>query len=188
MHNKIKEIRLRMGLSEAQISSLLNISSYKYRRYEEGSLTVPVEVLVLLSIMYDISIDLLVFDKFSLDTILKDASITEMLKFSEKERIAMLESNMCTCCTFSCISVNYRVVKNIISQILNKFSKNLHNLRCSKSFEISEISSLLHVDVDYYIDLESGDTWPTVYELIELVSIFSKSINEILETKNEIDS
>lgn len=187
MHSKIKEIRMQLGLSEAQVSSLLNISSYKYRRYEDGSLTISVEVLVLLSIMYDISIDLLVFDKFNSDTIFKESTITEVLKLSVKERVAILESNMGKYCTFNCVSINYRVVKNIVSQFLNKFSKNLHNLRCSQSFEISEVSSLLHVDVERYLGLESGSVWPTVYELIETASAFSKSINEILEIKNETD-
>lgn len=183
MHSKIKEIRMRLGLSEAQISSLLNISSYKYRRYENGTLTLSVEILVLLSIMYDISVDLLVFDRFSLDTIFKEASIKEILKLSEKERIDILEYNICKFCTFKCSSVNYRVVKNILAHLLDKFSKNLYNLRRVKSFEVIEISSLLNVDIEYYQGLENGDMWPTVFELIEIVYAYSKSINEMFEIK-----
>lgn len=187
MHSKIKEIRIRLGLSEAQISSLLNISSYKYRRYENGSLSLTAEVLVLLSIMYNIPIDLLAFDRFSMALIFKEVSMIELLQLSGEERISVLEANMCKYCTFNCASINYRVVKNIIMRFLSNFSKNLYELRCMKLFEVSEISSLIHVDVEHYIDLESGDVWPTVYELIEIASIFSKSINEILEIKNEAD-
>lgn len=187
MHSKIKEIRMRLGLSEAQVSSFLNISSYKYRRYEDGSLTISVEVLVLLSIMYDISIDLLVFDKFNVNVIFKEESIMNLLSVSEKERIVILKSNMCKYCTFNCASINYRVVKNVIARFLNKFSKNLYELRCVKLFEVSEVSSLLNIEVDRYVLLENGKAWPTVYELIEIVSVFSKSINEILEIKNETD-
>lgn len=183
MHSKIKEIRMRLGLSETQISSLLNISSYKYRRYENGNLVLPVEILVLLSIMYDISIDLLVFDKFSIDTVLKEASIKEMLTFSEAERFSILKLNLCKYCTIKCSSVNYRVVKNILADLLNKFSKNLYNLRCIKSFEATEMSSLLHVDIEYYKDLENGDMWPTVFELVEIVSAYSKSIDDMFEIK-----
>lgn len=185
MHSKIKEIRMRLGLSESQISSLLNISSYKYRRFEDGTLTLTVEVLVLLSIMYDISVDLLVFDKFSLDMILKEASIKKILKLSEKERIEILESNMCKYCTFKCSSVNYRVVKNILARLLDKFSKNLYNLRSVKSFEVTEISSLLNVDIEYYQGLENGDMWPTIFELIEIVYAYSESINDMFEINNE---
>lgn len=187
MHSKIKEIRMRLGLSEAQVSSLLNISSYKYRRYEDGSLTISVEVLLLLSIMYDVSIDFLVFDKFNVNVILREESVIKLLSVSEKERTAILESNMCKYCTFNCATINYRVVKNILAQFLNKFSKRLYNLRCSKAFEISEISSLLNIDIEHYIDLENGDVWPTIFELIEMVSIFSKPINDIFEMKKETD-
>ncbi len=83
MHSKIKEVRMQLGLSETQVSSLLNISSYKYRRYENGNLVLPVEILVLLSIMYDISIDLLVFDKYSFETILYKESIKKLLNISQ---------------------------------------------------------------------------------------------------------
>lgn len=187
MHNKIKEIRIRLDLSEAQVSSLLNISSYKYRRYEDGSLMPSVEILVLLSIMYDVSIDFLVYDKFSVNVICKEESIIKLLSVSKKERIVILESNMCKHCTFNCVSINYRVVKNIIMRFLNNFSKNLHELRCLNLFEISEVSSLLNIEVEQYIRLENGKAWPTVYELIEIGSVFSKSINDVLEIKNETD-
>lgn len=188
MHIKIKEIRMRLGLSETKISSLLNISSYKYRRYEDGSLTLTAEVLVLLSIMYGISIDWFVFDRFSVDLILKEASINEMLQLSEAERISVLEANMCKYCAFKCNVINYRVVKNILSKFLNKFAINLQNLRYSRLLDISEISSSLQSSVDYYVNLESGKTWPSVYDLAELSSFFTKPVNELLGIKNETDT
>ena len=188
MHNKIKEIRMRLGLSESKISSLLNISSYKYRRFEDGSLTLTVEALVLLSIMYDIPIDLLVFDKFNTDLIFEETSIKNIIDFSEKERSSILESNLCKYCTFNCTTINYRVVKNILITYQNKFSRNLYDWRYSRSLEISEISLELHTNVEHYLALESGAIWPSVYDLIGLSSLFSKSINEIFEIKNETDT
>lgn len=188
MHSKIKEIRIRLGLSEAQISSLLNISSYKYRRFEDGTLTITVEVLVLLSIMYDIPIDLLVFDKFNTDLIFEETSIKNILDFSEKERISMLESNLCKYCTFNCTTINYRAVKNILITFQNKFSRNLYDLRYSRSLEMSETSLKLHTNVEHYLALESGKIWPSVYELVELSSVFTKSINQILGIKNTTDT
>lgn len=188
MHGKIKEIRMRLGISEAQISSLLNISSYKYRRYENGSLIITSEVMILLSIMYDISIDLLIFDKFSVEAIFKEASINKILQFSEEQRVSVLESNMCKYCSQKYNVINYRVVKNILSKFLNKFAINLQQLRCSRLMEISEISSLLQSSVEYYVNLESGKIWPSVYDLVELSLVFTKSVNEILGIKNETDT
>lgn len=188
MHSKIKEIRIRLGLSEAQISSLLNISSYKYRRYENGSLSLTAEVLVLLSIMYNIPIDLLAFDRFSMALIFKEVSMIELLQLSEEERISVLEANMCKYCAFKCNVINYRVVKNILSGFLKNFAMNLQKLRCSRLFEISELASLLQSSVEYYVNLESGKIWPSVYDLVELSSFFAKTINEILGIKNDTDT
>ncbi len=188
MHSKIKEIRMRLGLSEAQVSSLLNISCYKYRRFENGSLTLTVDVLILLSIIYDIPVDLLVFDRFSVDTIFKETSIKKLLNYSIKEKLSFFENNMCKYCTFGCNTINYRVVKNILVQFLNKFSKSLQNLRCLNLLEISEIAALLKVDVEYYLKLESGKIWPSVNDLVEISSILSTSINQILAIRNEADN
>lgn len=187
MNNKIKEIRVKLGLSETQISSVLYISSYKYRRYEKDPFIISVEVLVLLSIMYDIPIDLLVFDKFSSEVIFKETSMKKILKLSENERFAILKSNMCKYSTFSCASISYRVVNNILARVLKRFSRNLQVLRYSKLWGIPEIASTLQFDVEYYINLESGEIWPSVYDLVELSSVFDKSVNEILGIKNETD-
>lgn len=187
MHSKIKEIRMRLGLSETQISSLLNISSYKYRRYENGSLTISVEVLILLSIMYDISIDLFVFDRISVNLIFEEKSIKKILQFSEEKRVLILESNMCKYCAYSCNSINYRVVKNMLAKSLSEFSKKLQYLRCSQLLEISEISALLKLNVEYYMNLERGKIWPSVYDLVGLSTVFMKPVNELLGIKNETD-
>ena len=69
MGNRIKALREGTGLSETQISSLLNISSYKYKRVENGSLNLTVDVLVLLSIMYGVPMSFLTFDRYETDDI-----------------------------------------------------------------------------------------------------------------------
>lgn len=188
MHNKIKELRMYIGLSEVQISTLLNISSYKYKRYEKGSLLVSVDVLILLSIMYDISVDLLIFDKYIAETICKEESINNLLNFSQKERILILESNMCRHCTFDCSTVNYRVVKNILAGFINTFSKNLQKLRRSHMLEVSELALAIQVNVEYYASLESGKVWPSAFDLLKLSVFFSKSANELIGIKCGADT
>ncbi len=186
MHRKIKAIRVQLGLSEAQISSLLNISCYKYKRYENGSLSLSLDILVLLSIIYDISIDWLILDKFSVEVICKDEAIKKILKVPQKERINILVSNMSKHCTFDCNTINYRVTKNILAGLLNRFSKNIKNMRNSQLLEISEISLIIHSDVEYYVNLENGKEWPSVYDLLQLSSIFLKSINELVGIEDEV--
>ena len=188
MHNKIKELRIHAGLSEVQISSLLNISSYKYKRYESGSLLIDVDILILLSIMYDISIDLLVFDKFSVDIIFEDEAIKGLVQLTQEEKIRFLESNMCRYCAFDCNTVNYRVVKNILAGFINNFSKNLQKLRRSQMLEVSELALAIQVNVEYYTSLESGRVWPSAFDLLQLSVFFSKSANELIGIKCGTDT
>lgn len=183
MHRKIKEIRMGFGLSETQISSMLYISSYKYRRYESGSLVLTVEVLSILAIIYGVPLDYLVFDRFSVDLILEEIDKKGILSIPDNERIKVIVSNMCKYCTFDCTSINYRVVKNILAQFLDNFSINLYTLRNLNSIEISQISDMLCISAEHYLDLESGNVWPTIYELIKIGSIFSLSINDLMIKK-----
>lgn len=183
MSNRIKELREVTGLSETQISSLLNISSYKYKRLENGSLNLTADVLVLLSIMYGVPIDFLIFDRYDTDNFSLNYLIEKIENRPEIEVISILASNMCQYCTFECSSVNYRVVKNILSRTIKSFSENLYNLRCKKSLELFDICSKLQIDIKHYVTLEEGKVWPTLYELENLALIYSKPIDEILTVK-----
>lgn len=174
---------MRFGLSETQISSMLYMSSYKYRRFESGSLLLTVDILSILAIIYDVPLDYLVFDKFGVDFVLDEDGKKRILCLPEEEKIKVLISNVCEYCTFDCTSINYRVIKNILAQILNNFSKKLQTLRNSNFIEVSQISDMLCINVERYLGLENGDVWPTIYELVKIGSIFSLSINDLLTKK-----
>ena len=75
------------------------------------------------------------------------------------------------------------MVKNILAQFLDNFSINLYTLRNLNSIEISQISDMLCISAEHYLDLESGNVWPTIYELIKIGSIFSLSINDLMIKK-----
>lgn len=179
MHIKIKALRQEFGLTESQVSSLLNISCYKYRRFENGTMTLTVDVLLLLSIMYDISIDMLVFDGYDLNTIFKSISKNKCSAIEKEDSVAILEYNMCKYCTFSCDSVNYRTVRNIQTNFLHIFTDNLQKLRCSQFMEIVEIASVINVDKNYYVRIEKGEIWPSICNLIDFAKVFGCTIADM---------
>lgn len=183
MGNRIKALREGTGLSETQISSLLNISSYKYKRVENGSLNLTVDVLVLLSIMYGVPMSFLTFDRNETDDISLNKFIEKYKNLSENDVISILKFRICQYCTFECSSVNYRVTKNILSRTIKSFSENLYNLRRKESLELSDICSKLQIDIKHYRTLEEGKMWPTLYELENLALIYSKPIDKILTVK-----
>lgn len=53
----IKDIRLRKGLSQADVAAALDVSSVVYSRYETGSRQLPIEVLIQLADVFGCSVD-----------------------------------------------------------------------------------------------------------------------------------
>ena len=55
----IKEIRLRKGMSQAEVASALGVSSVVYSRYETGSREPSADVLIQIANIFDVSLDYL---------------------------------------------------------------------------------------------------------------------------------
>lgn len=60
MCKNIKDFREERGLSQGEISKILNINRTVYNRYENGKRAIPIEILWQLADFYKISIDLLI--------------------------------------------------------------------------------------------------------------------------------
>lgn len=59
-YEKIKELRILNRYSQKQIAELLDMQVTQYRRYENGERSIPIEVIIKLADIYDVSIDYLV--------------------------------------------------------------------------------------------------------------------------------
>ena len=57
---RLKEIRTKKGLTQAQVSKLLDCSTTVYSRYETGDRQPSIEVLISLSQIFNVSIDYIV--------------------------------------------------------------------------------------------------------------------------------
>lgn len=57
---RLKEIRTKKGLTQTQVSQLLNCSTTVYSRYETGDRQPSIEVLISLSQIFNVSIDYIV--------------------------------------------------------------------------------------------------------------------------------
>ena len=155
MSNRIKALREGTGLSETQISSLLNISSYKYKRVENGSLNLTVDVLVLLSIMYGVPMSFLTFDRCETDDISLNKFIEKYKNLSENDVISILKFRICQYCTFECSSVNYRVTKNILSRTIKSFSEtsNIFSTVCSGYLFLAICTLHIYVNIRWLWNL-----------------------------------
>lgn len=68
----IKDIRTRKGLTQAEVATLLNVSSVVYSRYETGSRQPSIDVLVQLADIFGVTVDYLLGRQEITDSSLSD--------------------------------------------------------------------------------------------------------------------
>lgn len=182
MHLKLQKIRTYLELKENQISSLINISCYKYKRYEKGNLEITVESLFLLALLYNIPLDYLVYTKYSVDEIIEKGKLKELLQIPPYERLQILEKNLCLHSSYkNYSSSNYRVTRNISENCILNFSENLYTTRTNTKTEINTISNLLGISDSEYLRFEQGKSFPTSIQAIKIAEIFNLSIHKLFE-------
>ena len=64
----LKDLRKELGLTQQQVAQRLNTSQQNYQRYEAGLIEPDITTLILLSIIFDVSInDLIKYEKIGFD-------------------------------------------------------------------------------------------------------------------------
>lgn len=174
MNQKIKFLRETLGLTEKEISSFLNISSYKYSSFEKVAMAIPCDILILLSRIYSINIELLIDSKFNNQNLLSELEkqgLIEEKNILEKLKLNLLQSNN---------KMTYRSVK----KVKNNYQENIiHSLK-----KIIYNSRMSLIDFAKYIDMNSQNLDSILQkkrfiELDELIGIsekFNISVNDII--------
>ncbi len=176
MNQKIKFLREALGLTEKEISSFLNISSYKYSSFEKAPTDIPCDILILLSRIYAVNIEFLLnskFDNQDLLSELKKQGLTEEENILDRLRQNLLQNN--TKMTYSSI----RNVKNGFQQNIINFINNF-----IENNGISVIDFAKSVDIDKQ-SLKSILLKNRFIELDELKSISEKlnvSVSNIINS------
>ncbi len=173
MNIKLRELRIYLKLSETQISSLLNISSYKYKRFEKGELPIPVEVILLLSIMYNIPFDYIIYDKYDISDLIKIFIKNNFLFQENATPTKILENNIIHHPYSISTVINQKMIKAILCFYIENFSNNLIILRKNKNLEIQKIADKLSIDLEHYSALEKGVSWPNIFELLKIANSFN---------------
>ena len=86
MNQKIRFLRETLGLTEKEISSFLNISSYKYITFEKTAIDIPCDILILLSRIYAINLELLLYSKYNNEDLFSELKRQEIF-FEDKSVI-----------------------------------------------------------------------------------------------------
>lgn len=177
MNHKIKFLRKTLGLTEKEISSFLNISSYKYISFEKTATDIPCDILILLSKIYGINLELLVDSKYNDEDLLSELKRQEI--FSEDKSVILeklrqnLFQNIDTKITYRTI----RKVKNDFQQnIINSINKLIKNSRMS----LMDFSNYIDIDKQSLDSILSKKRFIELYELLKISEKLKISVNDII--------
>lgn len=107
-HERLKELRLMLGYSQAELSNLLNIKQPSYNRWEKGTGEPDIYKLVQLSKIFNVSIDYLTGNENELGIIINDTT-----------EIPNDEKNLLT---------NYRKLPTDLKESAQEYLKSLNNI------------------------------------------------------------
>ena len=172
MNIKLRELRIYLKLTETQISSLLNISSYKYKRFEKGELPIPVEIILLLSIMYNIPFDYIIYDKYDISDLIKTLIKNNSSLEENTTPVKIIETNIIKNPYSTGTIINQKLIKSILCFYIENFSNNLIILRKNKNLEIQKAANKLSIDIEHYSALEKGVRWPSIFDIFKIANGF----------------
>lgn len=182
---KIKTVRKLLGLSEIQVSSIIYMNSYKYKRCEINESYLSLEKLLLLSIAYKIPLDKLILNKYSTETILRDDYLDRLKCFDKNQIEAILKDNLCSCFIPKRKKFNYTTIDLILRNKQKLFGARLKDIRQKKQFELHTIANMSDLSVSEYRNFESGFSFPNPVKLVRLSEVLEVSINDLFDNEKQ---
>lgn len=177
MNQIIKFARETLCLTPNDISSLLNISSYKYSFFENGSTDIPCDILLLLSKIYGLNPDLFILNKYSTHDILFIFEQQDFLSSSEnilvKLRSNLLQNDKTKLTYHSIKNVKKHLQENIV-KFIKTFIK-LHN------FSLYEFTSVCNINKQNLSSIISKGKFIETNELIKISNYTQTSIADIID-------
>ena len=174
MNQKIKFLRETLGLTEKEISSFLNISSYKYTSFEKAMTVIPCDILILLSKIYGINIEMLIdskFDKQDLLFELKSQGIIGEKNILDKLKQNLLQDN---------IKLTYRSVKKIKTNYQDNIIHFLKTLIYDSGKSVFEFSRYVNMNSQSLDSILQKKRFIELNELISISEKFKISVNDII--------
>lgn len=112
--NNLKELRMISNVSPKMLSRLLNVTVYTYLAYEQEKMNIPPELVKMISMIYDISEEIILSPLFEIDTS-SIKELTNIASMSEEERFKVL----CHRIINDNCNPSYRDIKKIKDDIRN---------------------------------------------------------------------
>ena len=176
MNQKLKFLRETLGLTEKEISLLLNISSYKYAALEKVGTDVPCEIVLLLSRIYNIDIELLINNNFTNKDLLTEIRSKNYYRFQKNDMFDALKENLLG--NFA-ETLSYRSIKKIKGIMQQDIINNLLTIIKVNNLTKYEFSDISEIDVEKFESLLTKKRFIDINELIIISKNFNVLISDI---------
>lgn len=177
---KIKAIRELLGLSEIQVSNIIYMNSYKYRRCEINEAYISIEKLLLLSIAYKIPLEELILENYSTKDILRNDYLNNLKNFDKKSIEAILKDNLCSYFIPKRTKFNYTTIDLILRNERKLLGKKLKKIREEKHVEVQTIATITGLEISEHRSFESGFSFPSPNQLIRLSEVLKITISDLI--------
>lgn len=177
---KIKAVRELLDLTEIQISNIIYMNSYKYKRSENNVAYLSTEKLLLLSIAYKIPLDELILEKYSTEDILKNDYLNHLKDLDEKCIEAILKDNLCSYFIPKRKKFNYTTIDLILRNERKLFGTKLKKIRQEKQLDIQTVANMSELEILEYRNFESGFSFPNPIQLARLSEVLEENINDLI--------
>lgn len=177
MNHKIKFLRETLGLTEKEISSFLNISSYKYISFEKTATDIPCDILILLSRIYAINLELLLYSKYNDEDLLSELNRQEIISEDKSVILKKLTQNL-----FQKIDtkITYRSIRKVKNDFQQNIINSINKLIKSSRMSLIDFSNYIDIDKQSLDSILSKKRFIELYELMKISEKFKISVNDII--------
>lgn len=178
MNQKIKVLREKLCLTEKDVSSLLNISTYKYSYFENNEVEIPLEILVLLSKIYGINIDLLLYDVYSSQELIYELELNNFTNCNKADILDKLNFNLLS---NQSTKTTYHSIRKVKLVFQNNIIHNIKKLLNLSGLSQQEFSILCEIENNSLDSVLSGKKFIKTSELIKISKYFKIPINFFID-------
>lgn len=177
MNQKLKFLRETLGLTEKEISAFLNISSYKYISFEKTAVEIPCDILILLSIIYDIDIKLFLDSHCSNQDLLTELTKQHNIEKDKEEILDHLRQNLFH---NNDTKVTYRSIRKVRTNIQNNIIKFITVQIKNSGMSLQDFAIAIDTEKQNLDSVLSNKRFIELDELIKISEKFKVSINDIV--------
>lgn len=177
MNQKIKFLREILGLSEKEISSFLNISSYKYISLEKTAMNIPFEIVLLLSRIYGINIEFFLDSRYDHSDLLFELSKQGLVENNKAFIIEKLKQNLLQ---GSDTKITYHLIRKTKGDIQQNIINFINALIREGFMGLQDFAQYIDIDTQSLNSILTKKRFIAAEELITISKQFETPISDII--------